>query len=143
MTHPASPSTTISAHEAMAIFPKLRSWAVVGVSQDREKFGNKIYRDLRDTGYTVYALHPKLTEVEGDPCYAKLADLPVLPDVVNVVVPPQAALGVVAECTALGIKNLWLQPGSESEAVIEAAYDAGLTLVHNACIMIQKQSWDD
>jgi len=143
MTHPASPSTTISAHEAMTIFPKLLSWAVVGVSQDREKFGNKIYRDLRDAGYTVYALHPKLTEVEGDPCYAKLADLPALPDVVNVVVPPQAALGVVAECAALGIKNLWLQPGSESEAVIEAAYDAGLTLVHNACIMIQKQTWDD
>ena len=122
-------------------FPKYRTWAVIGVSADREKYGNKIYRDLREAGYQVYGVNPKLAEVEGDPCYASLADLPVVPDVVDVVVPPPVAETVVDACVAQGIKRLWFQPGSESEAAIQKAKAADITVISNACIMIQKQLW--
>jgi predicted CoA-binding protein len=125
----------------MAEFPKLRKWVVVGVSEDRSKYGNKIYRDLRDAGYEAYAVNPKLSEVEGDPCYASLKALPVKPEVVDLVVPPQVSEKVVDECIELGIKNIWFQPGSESEAALEKARAAGMIVVHDACIMIQKQAW--
>lgn len=122
-------------------FPKLRCWAVVGVSQDRSKYGNKIYRDLREAGYTVYAVNPKLTEVEGDTCYPNLSALPKTPEVVNLVVPPQATLGVVEECLKLGISRIWFQPGSEDNGAIEKAKAGGMTVVDNACIMIQKEAF--
>jgi predicted CoA-binding protein len=122
-------------------FPKLRRWAVVGVSQDRSKYGNKIYRDLRDAGYEVYAVNPRLSDVEGDPCYPTLASLPNKPEVVDLVVPPQVGESVVAECLELGIQNIWFQPGSESDAAIAKAEAGGMTVVANACIMIQKQAW--
>jgi len=122
-------------------FPKLRKWAVVGVSDDREKYGNKIYRDLRQAGYQVFAINPKLQTIEGDPCYASLAALPEPPDVVDLVVPPTVSEAVIEECLELGITNVWFQPGSESDTAIAKAQKGGMAVVHNACIMIQKQDW--
>jgi predicted CoA-binding protein len=125
----------------MAEFPKYRKWAVIGVSDDRSKYGNKIYRDLRDAGYTVYAVNPKLETVEGDTCYTSVKDLPEVPDVVDLVVPPAASLRVIQDCLDAGVKRVWFQPGSESDEAIEKAQSAGLEVVHDACIMIQKQAW--
>ncbi len=123
-------------------FPKFRVWAVIGVSNDRNKYGNKIFRDLKNANYTVYAVNPKLSEVEGEPCYASLKALPALPEVVNVVVPPAVSEKIVDDCLAQGIKNIWFQPGSESDKAIEKAQAGGMTVVSNACIMIQKQNWE-
>lgn len=125
----------------IAEFPKYRKWAVVGVSEDREKYGNKIYRDLRDAGYRVFPVNPKLETVEGDRCYPSLKALPEVPDVVDLVVPPQVGLTVVQECLDLGIQRIWFQPGSESDAAIQKAEAGGMAVVHDACIMIQKQAW--
>jgi uncharacterized protein len=122
-------------------FPKLRCWVVVGVSEDRSKYGNKIYRDLKDAGYQVYGVNPKLEKIEGDTCYPSLKDLPVVPEVVDLVVPPQVSEKVVDDCLALGIQNIWFQPGSESDIAIEKAEKGGMTVVSNACIMIQKMAW--
>ena len=122
-------------------FAKLRRWAVVGVSEDREKYGNIIFRDLKAAGYEVYAVNPKLSQVEGSPCYPSLTALPAKPEVVNLVVPPQATVGVIAECLKLGLQRVWFQPGSESDEAMAAAEAGGMQVVANACIMIQKQAW--
>ena len=133
--------TTLPEKDLTLEFPRQRRWAVVGVSENREKYGNKIYRDLKAAGYDVYGVNPKIETIEGDRCYASLADLPVKPDVVNVVVPPQAGAAVVADCMALGIRRIWFQPGAESDAAIAQAQAGGMDVVHDACIMIQKQQW--
>lgn len=122
-------------------FPKLRKWAVVGVSADQSKYGNKIYQDLREGGYIVYGVNPKLETIEGDPCYSSLANLPEVPQVVNVVVPPAATPAVVDECLKLGIKNIWFQPGAENDEAIAKAEAGGMTVIANACIMLQKHAW--
>jgi len=125
----------------VAEFPKYRRWAVVGVSEDRSKYGNKIYRDLREAGYEVYAVNPKLDTVEGDPCYKSVKDLPQTPDVVDLVVPPGVSKQVVQDCLEADIKRIWFQPGSESEEAVAMAQQGGMEVVHDACIMIQKQAW--
>lgn len=122
-------------------FPKYRKWAVVGVSEDRSKYGNRIYRDLKEAGYHVYAVNPRLEQVEGDPCYPSVKNLPETPDVVDLVVPPGVSLAVVRDCKEAGIQRIWFQPGSESDEAIQAATDAGMEVVHDACVMIQKQVW--
>ncbi len=124
-----------------AEFPKYRKWAVVGASEDRAKYGNKIYRDMRDAGYTVFAVNPKLQTVEGDACYASIKDLPETPDVVDMVIPPHASLQVIQDCLDAGVKRIWFQPGSESSEAVQKAKDGGMEVVYDACIMIQKQAW--
>lgn len=122
----------------MEAWPKLQPWAVIGVSEDRQKYGNIIYRDLKAAGYKVYPINPKLQTVEGDKCYPNLQSLPEKPAVVDLVVPPHAALQVVEDCKQAGLDRLWFQPGSESDEAIAKAESYGMQVIANACIMIQK-----
>jgi predicted CoA-binding protein len=53
-----------------------RSFAVAGVSREREKFGYKVYRALKTAGYTVYAINPNADTIDTDPCYPSLDNVP-------------------------------------------------------------------
>ena len=119
-----------------------RTWAIVGASPDRSKFGNRVYRTLRDAGYWVYAVNPKGGEVEGDPAYASLADLPQLPEVIDLVVPPAATEEVVRQAHVLGLTRIWMQPGAESPAAIDYCRQHGLQVVYDACAMVHQRQWD-
>lgn len=128
--------------EAISEAVSERRWAVVGASNDRNKFGNRIYRDLRAAGYEVYPVNPNESEVEGDTAYASVLDLPVPVKVVDVVVPSWVGQKVAREAAEAGIPYFWLQPGAESEELINNASDLGLNVIHNACAMVEKRRWD-
>lgn len=123
-------------------FVNRRVWAVVGASEDRSKFGNRIYRDLRDAGYKVYPVNPKGGELEGAKVYPSLADLPQPPEVIDLVVPPAVTEQVVKEAHELGLTRVWMQPGAESEAAIAYCQEHGIEVVHDACAMVWKRRWD-
>jgi predicted CoA-binding protein len=112
--------------------------AVVGVSRDRRKFGNIVYRDLRDKGYRVLAVHPNHDTVEGDPCYPDLASLPERVDGIVVVVPPHVTEQIVREANAADIRRVWLQPGAESAAAIRYCEEHGISVIADECIMVQQ-----
>lgn len=112
--------------------------AVVGVSDDARKYGHRIFFDLLNAGYRVYAVHPEGGGVDGHKRYADLASVPVLPDVVSTVVPPAATEQIVKQCVELGISKVWMQPGSESAAAIEECERAGIEVLHGVCIMAER-----
>ena len=122
-------------------FVNRRLWAIVGASQDRSKYGNRIFRSLRDAGYTVYAVNPNVDEVEGAKAYPTLAELPELPDVVDIVVPPPVTERVVQQVHELGLNRVWMQPGAESQAAIEYCQQHGIQVVYDACAMVHKRYW--
>lgn len=111
--------------------------AVVGATDAPGKFGGRIYRDLKAKGFRVFAVNPGRDAVDGDRCYGSLAALPEAPTIVDIVVPPAAALGVLNECAALGLERVWLQPGSESAEVLALAAAHGLAFVAGDCIMVR------
>lgn len=111
-------------------------WAVVGVSADRSKFGYKVYKRLLDAGYTVYAVNPKLGELEGRQVYPGLTSLPEVPEVVNCVVPPAVTTAIVPQCAQLGIKYLWFQPGADCAAAVELA-DKHSMVAECACVLVE------
>lgn len=110
-------------------------WAVVGATRSPEKFGNRIYKKLKLKGYEVYAVNPGYDTVEGDPCYPTLTALPVLPEVINFVIPPARSMIVVEEAARLGIRYLWLQPGTHDDALMERIAELGLEAVQ-ACVLV-------
>ena len=118
-----------------------RLWAVVGASNDRSKFGNRIYRDLRAAGYRVYPVNPGAQTIEGDRAFATLADLPETPAVVDVVVPAPIGFKILDDSVAVGAGYFWLQPGAESARLIDAARESGLHVIHNRCAMVEKLNW--
>lgn len=104
--------------------------AVVGASADRTKYGNKSVRAHLAQGFQVFPINPKGGEIEGLPVYAKLADLPVgRLTRISMYVPPAVGLKLLDEIAAKGCDELWLNPGSESDELVEAALARGLNPV--------------
>jgi predicted CoA-binding protein len=123
-------------------FVNRRTWAVVGASQDRSKYGNRVFRSLRDAGYIVYPVNPRGGKLEGTQVYPSLAELPEPPEVVDMVVPPPVTEKVVEEAHRSGLTRIWMQPGAESEAAIAYCHEHGIEVVHDACAMVRKRQWD-
>ena len=117
---------------------KKNVFAVVGASRDPKKYGHQVYADLKGAGYKVYPVNPNATEILGDKCYSSLKDLPEIPDVVDTVVPPKVTEQVVKACKELGIKKVWMQPGSESQEAINFCKANGIEVVHDVCVMVKR-----
>lgn len=111
--------------------------AILGASADRSKFGNKAVRAFLAKGYTVYPVNPKGGEVEGLPVCASLAAIPadVELDRVSVYLPPAIGLKALPEIAARKPAELWLNPGSESDELVEAAEKLGLNVIQ-ACSIV-------
>ena len=117
-------------------FMSQKRFAVVGATDNVEKYGNQIFNNLLRRGYEVYPVNPRLKKIEGMKCYATLSELPVKVDVVDFVVPPTATESILRECLDLGLDRIWLQPGSESENAIKFCRDNNLKVVHDVCVMM-------
>lgn len=111
--------------------------AVVGATDHPGKYGGTIYRNLKAKGYRVVPVNPLRDTVDGDRCYRTLADLDGVPDIVNIVVPPQRTMRVVEQAAALGDTAVWIQPGAANTAVRARIEELGLVSLIDACIMIQ------
>jgi uncharacterized protein len=122
--------------ELIREFMDQKRFAVVGATDNPEKYGNRIVKNLRGRGYEVYPVNPKLEEVEGLKCYPSIAEIPVRVDVVDFVVPPKATEEILKQCKNLGLDRIWLQPGSESETAIAFCEANNLKVVHSVCVML-------
>jgi len=118
---------------------KRNIFAVVGVSKEPEKYGNKVYFDLKRAGYTVYPINPNAKKVSGERCYPKLKSLPKMPDVVDIVVPPKITERTVRECKDLGIEKVWMQPGSESNKAIRYCRENNIKVLYGLCVMLERR----
>ncbi|AFM39212.1 putative CoA-binding protein [Desulfosporosinus acidiphilus SJ4] len=121
-------------------FLNQKSWAVIGVSENTSKFGYKVYVQLKKAGYTVFPINPKLNSIDGDPCFPALSALPLKPDAVSIIVPPQITEQIVQECISLGIKRVWMQPGSESTKAIEDGESNGIAVIHHECVLVETRN---
>ncbi len=110
--------------------------ALVGASESPEKYGSIIYLDLVGRGYRVLGVNPNRDTVHGEPCYPSVKDLPVRPDIVDVVVPASIGSQVVKEVVEAKLDNVWLQPGAESAALIRQLEESGLAYDYDSCIMV-------
>jgi hypothetical protein len=122
--------------ELIKEFMAQKKFAVIGATDNAEKYGNQVVKNLKARGYEVYPVNPRLKEVEGLKCYPALADIPVKVDVVDFVVPPGATEVILKQCKELGLNRIWLQPGSESEAAIAYCQENNMKVVHSVCVMV-------
>jgi predicted CoA-binding protein len=122
--------------ELIKEFMNQKRFAVVGATDNPQKYGNQVVKNLKSRAYEVYPVNPRLKEVEGLSCYPALADIPVKVDVVDFVVPPEATEEILKQCRELGLSRIWLQPGSESEKAIAFCHENNLKVVHSVCVML-------
>jgi uncharacterized protein len=114
--------------------------AIVGVSESPGKYGYKIFNDLLKEGYNIFGINPKGNNILGQTIYPNLSELPYKPDLVITVVPPAITEIIIEECKSMGIKTIWMQPGSESQEAINKAKGYGIDTIQ-ACFMVMNGIW--
>lgn len=127
-----------SAVERLGILRRTRSIAIVGASDkpSRASYFVATYL-LSSTPYDVCFVNPVATEILGRPVYPSLADLPVVPDLVDVFRRHDDLPQVLEETIAVGARTLWLQLGSWHEEVARRGREAGLEVVMDRCVKIE------
>ncbi len=123
--------------ERLQILRTATSVALVGVSPNPLRSSNFVASYLVRTPYRTHMVNPAADEVLGRPCYPTLADLPEVPDIVDVFRREDAIPGVVDEAIAIGAKVVWLQLGLRHEDAAQKARDAGLQVVQDRCLKIE------
>jgi predicted CoA-binding protein len=113
--------------------------AVVGVSSTKDDAANLIYRTLRERGYEVFAVNPKVDTVEGDPCFASVQAIPDGVEGAVIVTRPEVTAQVVRECAAAGVKQVWMHRGmgnSVSDDAVAFCRENGIAVIPGACPMM-------
>lgn len=119
--------------------------AVVGVSDRRDTGCNLSYRNLRQAGYQVSAVNPRITSFEGAPCYPDLESIPERPQAVFILANPTVTEQIVQQCVELGVKHVWMhcmmgtRPGlaasmtSVSQPAVETCREHGIQVIPGSC----------
>ncbi|OBK72602.1 CoA-binding protein [Mycobacterium sp. 1164985.4] len=119
------------------ILRETRTVAIVGASPNPARASHDIWTYLRAAGnYELYLVNPTVSDIEGTPVYPSLADLPVVPDLVDVFRRREHLPEVLQDTIAVGAKVLWLQLGLWDEQVARDGEAAGLTVVMDRCIKV-------
>ena len=113
----------------------MKTVAVIGASTNREKWGNKAVRAFLQQGWTVYPVNPNEPEIEGIKTCASIRDVPVRPQQITVYLPPPRLLNILPDIAARGCDELYLNPGTESAAVLTECARLGLNAIQ-ACSII-------
>ena len=122
--------------ELIKEFMAQKRFAVVGATDNPQKYGNQIIKNLKSRGYEVYPVNPGLKELEGLTCYPSLADIPVKVDVADFVVPPGTTEALLKQSKELELSRIWFQPGSESKTAITYCHENNLKVVHSVCVIM-------
>ncbi|MGI9247297.1 MAG: CoA-binding protein [Steroidobacteraceae bacterium] len=127
-----------------SLLEQARTVAVVGISDDPTRPSHEVSLHMRGYGYRILPVNPSLPQWEGVPAFPSLeAALHSLGpgariDIVNVFRRPAQVGAVVDECLRLGLPALWLQMGVVDEAAAQRAQDAGMTVVMDRCIYVER-----
>jgi predicted CoA-binding protein len=120
------------------ILRETRSVAIVGASNDPSRPSYDIWQYLKSSSdYGLYLVNPTITEVDATRVYPSLADLPVVPDLVDVFRRRDYLPSVLADAIAVGAKTLWLQQGLRHEQVARDGAAAGLRVVMDRCLKVE------
>jgi len=118
---------------------KSKIYAIVGASENEEKYGFKVLKDLKDAGYNVIPVNLRGGEILRLKVYPTLLEIPKKVDVAVFIVPPSVTEEILKTVKNLKIEKVWLQPGSESKKAIEFCKKNGIECVYDACVMIERR----
>ncbi|OEJ30984.1 CoA-binding protein [Streptomyces subrutilus] len=113
------------------------TWAVVGLSNNRDRAAYGVASVLQRFGKRVVPVHPKAETVHGEPGYASLEEIPFKVDVVDVFVNSELAGQVADQAASIGADAVWFQLGVIDEEAFARTREAGLAMVMDRCPAIE------
>ncbi len=109
--------------------------AVLGASNNPDRYSYKAVRMLRQKGHTPYPVHPALAEVDGLPAFPSLGAIPAPIDTITVYISPQNQQPIAGELLNSGARRIIFNPGAENPALAEQLRQRGKDVVE-ACTLV-------
>ena len=120
---------------------KESTYAVIWASNNTEKYGYKVFADLLQNNYKVFAINPNENkQILKQTVFPTLSSIWKPIDIAIFVVPPKVTEKILPEIKKIWIKKIWLQPWAESKKVIDYCEKNNIICIHNACIIIQRKN---
>ena len=127
----------MSIDKKIETFLAAKAFGVVGASSDRNKYGNKVLRCYLQNLRTAIPVNPKASTIEGVEAAASVAELPDGVESISIITPPAVTIKVIEEAIEKRIRNVWMQPGAESQAAVDLAESNGLNVIADgSCILV-------
>lgn len=123
-----------SPEEIRGLLERVKTIAVVGLSNKNHRPSYRVAKALQDFGYRIIPVNPTVDEVLGEGAYPGLSEVPDTIDLVDVFRAPQYVAGIVDDCIDLRLPALWLQEGVVDEDAALRAREAGMVVVMDRCI---------
>lgn len=119
------------------IFLESKSFAVVGASSNRTKYGNKVLRCYLQHNLKVYPVNPNEIKIEGQECFKDVSQLPQDVKSISIITPPKITEKIVEQAIKKGIQNIWMQPGAESPAAIQKCTENNVNVIGDgSCLLV-------
>ena len=123
--------------------------AMVGVSSIKKEVSTSIKRRpstivmkyLQEFGYRVIPVNPfsKEKKIHGEDVFAKLEDITIPIDIVDVFRPSKEAQEIAKKAVKIGAKALWLQYGIQNQEAQKIIEKANMIYISNKCIKQEYQ----
>jgi len=130
-------SAHASADVILEILKTCKTIAVVGLSSNPMRPSYGVTEYMQSVGYRIIPVNPNETEVLGEKSYARLEDVPVKIDIVDIFRRAENVRPVVESAIRIGAKVVWMQHGIENEEAAEKASAAGLVAIEDSCILVE------
>ncbi len=109
--------------------------AVIGASNDPEKYSYKAVKLLQEKGHTVFPVHPTLKDIEGTPVYSSVKLVPQKMDTVTVYLNPKVSSSISDEIIAIAPRRIIFNPGAENPEFEQKAKSRGIETLE-ACTLV-------
>jgi predicted CoA-binding protein len=126
----------MNSRQTIDIFLQEKKIAIAGVSRDPKKFGNIMFRTVKEKGYAPIPVNPKGGTIDEIVCIDSIANLG--SDIHNllIITHKRDTKKVLEEAISKGINNIWIQNGCETKEAIKIAEENNINLVSKACFLM-------
>ena len=116
--------------------PVSKTVAVLGASPKPARFSHKAIVALKAAGHHVLPVNPGQSEIDKLSCYPDLSSCPVPIDTITVYVNPSILVRRVDDMIAVNPRRVILNPGTESEEVIDRLLEAGIEVLQDCTLVM-------
>lgn len=117
------------------LLTRIRTIAVVGLSDNPLRPSHGVSAYLQSQGYRIIPVNPNIREALGEQAYPSLSEVREKVDLVNVFRRPQYVDEIVEQTIQRKIPALWLQEEVVNETAAAKARQAGIFVVMDRCIL--------
>jgi uncharacterized protein len=116
-------------------FLDYKSWAVAGDVLNTSKYASKILNSLKSAGYNVVGVNPRASQGDVYKGLKEAVNNANNVEVLDLCINSKSGIEIVKEAKELGIKYVLIQPGAESDEILNYCTDNGITAIEGCALV--------